>query len=89
MNNRPLPPCQNGPIWALITVGISASFRNVRTRTATEHDRLRKLNKVDLSAKEGKGGVQLEKAPTRVQLTHVCPRLLIHDMKLTAGSVVS
>ena len=33
----------------------------------------RRLRRVDLSGKEGKGGVQLEIAPTRTQMTHACP----------------
>ena len=36
-----------------------------------------------------KSGVQLETAPTRIQLTHVCPRVPVHDVKLTAESAAS
>ena len=39
--------------------------------------------------KREKGAVQLEIAPTRVQLTHVCPRVPVRDVKLTAGSAAS
>ena len=44
---------------------------------------------VDLSGKEGKGGVQLEIAPTRIQLTHVCPRVPVHDVNEAAGLAAS
>ena len=66
----------------------SARFWVVRTRTARP-DRLHRLKRADLRSKEEVAVCSpMKTTPTRKQLTHVCPRVPVHGVKLSAESAI-
>ena len=56
-------------------------------RRVAGHDCLWMRRRVDLS-RRGSWRCVIKNAPTVIQKTHVCPRVLVHDVKLSALSAV-